>query len=138
MYDTYYITCESILATKAENQAVSESFYWNLGKSHFFFLEVWPPVNRQLHGSGGEYCKMRWQERYQCVVSGYGKEHSKVITNFFSNKGQIRWLCFVTTELWGVFFFFFTTVSEIIFLTAAFSKPGTLEDHEFGYMWHLN
>ena len=27
MYDTYYITCESILATKAENQAVSESFY---------------------------------------------------------------------------------------------------------------
>ena len=27
MYDTYYITCESILATKPENQAVSESFY---------------------------------------------------------------------------------------------------------------
>ena len=27
MYDTYYITCESILATKAENQAVFESFY---------------------------------------------------------------------------------------------------------------
>ena len=27
MYDTYYITCESILATKMEHQAVSESFY---------------------------------------------------------------------------------------------------------------
>lgn len=45
-------------------------------------------------------------------------------------------VCFVTTELCAGFFF--STVSEIIFLTAAFSKPGTLDDPEFGYMWHLS
>lgn len=59
---------------------------------------------------------------------------SKISTSFFENEGQMRRFYFVTTELFAVF----ETESKIIFFTAAFPEPGTLEDHRSGYMWRLS